>query len=243
MKASIDENLDGYAITSRREILFYLHQLINDGNQISVMFNEGRDNILTVLLDVDEEAGVLTLDAGSTEAVNQRFLASDRNFFVAMPSGIRNQFVAGKPWPVTYKKRPAFAVRVPKKYVRLQRRDYFRLVLPMMQRPSCIATLPSGEALRAAVVDIGLGGVGLEIAAPSLRGNLGDLVRQARLDLKGHGEVKTDFEIRFIGQNTRGAKKSIRLGCQIENLSPAQEQLLQRYITHVQREERARLGK
>jgi c-di-GMP-binding flagellar brake protein YcgR len=242
MKASSDENLDGYAITSRREILFYLHQLINDGNQISVMFNEGRDNILTVLLDVDEETGILTLDPGSSEAVNQRFLASDRNFFVAAPSGIRNQFVTGKPWPVTYKRRPAFAVRVPKKYVRLQRRDYFRLLLPMTQRPACTATLPSGETINASVIDIGLGGVGLEVDVSNLRCTLGDLVKQARLDLKSHGEVKTDLEIRFIGQNTRSAKKSVRLGCQFENLSPAQEQLLQRYITHVQREERARLG-
>lgn len=242
MTALTEENLDGFTITFRREILFYLRQLINDGDQVSVVFNEGRDTILTVLLEVDEEQGTLILDWGSNEEANQRFLGSERNFFVATPQGIRNQFLTGKPWKVTYKKRSAFAVRLPKKYVRLQRRDYFRLVLPMTQRLKCSFTLANGSTLEAVALDIGLGGVGLEVAAANVPCEVGESLSSATIELRNFGELKVNFEIRFVGHATRGAKQTMRLGCQFDNLTPAQEHLLQKYITQVQREERARLG-
>lgn len=242
MNGLTEENHDGFTITFRREIIFYLRQLINDGDQVSVIFNEGRDTILTMLLDVDEEKDMLTLDWGSSEEVNNRFLASERNFFVATPQGIRNQFISGKPWKVTYKKHPAFAVRLPKKYVRLQRRDFFRLVLPVTQRPKCSFTLANGTTLEAAALDIGLGGLGLEIAAAKVPCETGEVIANAKIDLKTFGELKVNFAIRFIGQMTRGIKQATRIGCQFDKLTSAQEHLLQKYITQVQREERARLG-
>ncbi len=242
MTGLTEENLDSFTIKYRQEIIFYLHELINNGAQVSVVFNEGRDTILTLLLDVDEEQGTLTLDWGSSDEVNQRFLSSERNFFVATPQGIRHQFLTGKPLQVTYKKRPAFAVQLPKKFVRLQRRDFFRLVLPMMQRPKCTVALPDGVILDTAVLDIGLGGVGLEVAAASVPCAAGEKIAEAKIQLKEFGELKVSFDVRYVDQATRGIKQSIRMGCQFEHLSPAQEHLLQKYITHVQREERARLG-
>ena len=242
MTAFSEEDLDSFTVTFRQEILFYLHQLINDGDQISVVFNEGKDSILTILLDVNEETGTLILDWGSTEEVNQRFLASERNFFVATPQGIRNQFMTGKPRQVTYKKRPAFAVSLPKKFVRLQRRDYFRLVLPMMQRPKCSIPFADGSVFDAVALDIGLGGIGLEVAAASVPCEIGTMITSAKIELKGFGDLQLNFEVRYLEAINRNAKKTTHMGCQFDHLSPAQEQLLQKYITHVQREERARLG-
>ena len=241
MTAFTEENLDGFTITFRREILFYLHQLINDSDQISAVFNEGKDTILTMLLDVDEDAGTLILDWGSNDELNKRFLASERNFFIATPQGIRNQFMTGKPRQVKYKGRPAFAVNLPKKYVRLQRRDYFRLVLPMTQRPKCTIPLPGGSTLAATVLDIGLGGLGLDVAADSLPCSSGDMISGARIELKNFGDLRMGFQIRHVEKIIRGGKKITRMGCQFDHLSPAQESLLQKYITQVQREERARL--
>ncbi len=243
MNAFSDENIDGFTITFRQEILFYLRQLINDGDQISVAFNEGRDTILTILLDVDEEAGTLIFDWGSSEEVNKRFLVSEKNFFVATPQGIRNQFVTGKPKQITYKKRPAFSVALPKKYVRLQRRDYFRLKLPMTQRPPCLFNLADGPTIEASVLDIGLGGLGLEVASSNVPCNIGDMVSGAKIHLNAVGDLSVNFAIRYVGKLQRGAKTTTHIGCQFDHLSPAQEQQLQKFITVVQREERARLGK
>ncbi|MBU0752799.1 MAG: flagellar brake protein [Gammaproteobacteria bacterium] len=243
--AAPQENLDDYTITFQREIVFYLHQLISDGDRISVMFNEGRDTLLTVLLDVDEAGNRLIFDWGGSEDGNRRFLRSERNIFVASPHGIRNQFVTGPAREVSYRKRRAFAVALPDKYIRLQRREFFRLVLPMMRRPPCRVLLgPPGEEQEHlfSVIDIGVGGVGLESSVTSLPLEIGQILPGAIIDLKGPSVLRLDLEVRYLGQLTRGIHQVGHIGCRFARLSPAQEHELQKFITQVQREERAKLG-
>jgi c-di-GMP-binding flagellar brake protein YcgR len=237
------DNLDAFTITFRREIVFYLRQLINDGERVSIMFNDGRDALLTVLLDVNEDANRLVFDWGGSEDSNQRFLRSERNIFVASPQGIRNQFITGPAREITYNKRRAFAVALPDKYVRLQRREFFRLVLPMTRRPPCRVTLgPQEQEQLLSVIDIGVGGVGLESPAASLPLAVGEILRGAMIDLKGPTVMRLDLEVRYVGTLTRGNHQVGHLGCRFVKLGAAQEHEVQKFITQVQREERAKLG-
>lgn len=237
------DNLDEFTITFRREILFYLRQLINEGTQVSIVFNEGQDTLLTVLLDVDEEKDTLIFDWGGSEETNRRFLRSEKNYFIASPMGVRNQFVTGPAREITYNKRRAFAVKLPDKYVRLQRREFFRLILPITQRPVCTLTSPEGKETKLEAVDIGLGGVALEVAALEIPCELGMVFPKARIDIKSQGILRVDLRICYRGEVTRGTRHVIRLGCRFDNLSHAQENELQKFITHVQREERAKMGR
>lgn len=241
MSLPIDQSVDAYTITFRREIVFYLRQLINDRDQISVSFNEGHDTILTILLHLDEEQSLLYFDWGSSEDVNKRFLQSERNFFVAMPAGIRNQFMCGKPQAVTYDKRPAFAVKLPEKYVRLQRREFFRLTLPMTQRPVCHITVED-KTMELSTVDIGIGGVGLETPSLLFPCELGMNFSDVRIEMKGFGDLQTELGIRYVGEITKGTKQLQRLGCVFLRLSSGQENLVQKFMAQIQREERAKLG-
>ena len=70
MTAFSEENLDDFSFTQRRDIVYHLRQLVEDGHQVSISFNEGRETILSILLDVNEENGLLIFDWGSSEAVN-----------------------------------------------------------------------------------------------------------------------------------------------------------------------------
>lgn len=237
------ENLDEFTLTFRREIVFYLRQLINDGDRVSIMFNEGRDALLTLLLDVDEEANRLVFDWGGSEETNRRFLKSERNIFVASPQGIRNQFTTGPAREISYKKRRAFAVALPERYVRLQRREFFRLVLPITRRPPCRARLgPQDQEFPFSVIDIGVGGVGLESPATSLPLTVGQVIPGAMIDLKGSAVMRVDLEVRYIGTLTRGNHEVGHIGCRFVKLSAAQEHEVQKFITQVQRDERAKLG-
>ncbi|MCK9283411.1 MAG: flagellar brake protein [Rhodocyclaceae bacterium] len=242
MSVLTDEHLDEFTITFRREILFYLRQLINDGVPVSISFNEGNETFLTMLLDVDEVRNILIFDWGGSEDVNTRFLKSEKNYFIARPQGIRNQFITGQAKEVTHRKRRAFAVKLPDKYVRLQRREFFRLSLPMSQRPPCTLRGPNDQTMTFETVDIGLGGVALEIPAITFPCDMGAVFPRSRIDLKNFGELQVDIKICYSGQITRGNKQLVRLGCHFENLNHVQENELQRFITHVQREERSKMG-
>lgn len=237
------EDHDEFTITSRREIVFYLRQLINDGERVSFMFNEGQDSILTILLDVDEENGLIYFDWGGSEETNGRFLKCQRCFFVASPQGVRNQFVAGTPQEVTYEGHRAFALPLPGKYLRLQRREFFRMVLPMTRRPPCRIQLGSPEVEHElSVIDIGLGGVALEAQVPTLPLTIGQVIPQAVIDLNGPQVMRFDLEVRYLGQVARGIRQAAFVGCKFRRVSAGQEQELQKFITQIQREERAKLG-
>lgn len=243
MSQNDTQDLDQYTLTNRREIIFYLNELINHHERVSVSFNEGRDVLLTLLLEVDDASNTLIFDVGGSKESNKRLLQSQRNYFIANPQGVRNQFFCGPVRETTWRNRLAFATNLPDRYVRLQRREFFRLMLPITRRPVCI--FKGGRPLRdwkMDVVDIGIGGVGLESAQADLPFSYRDLLVRAAIDLAPFGVLQTDLEVCHVDQVTRGGKLAGRLGCHFTRLTSGQEMMLQKFITQIQREEKARLG-
>lgn len=236
------EELEKFTTHNRREILFYLHQLINDGERISVMFDNGQENILTMLLDVDEANDKLIFDWGGSELTNHKLLQSGRNFFICTPHGVKNHFVTGLVRETTYKQRRAFITDLPDHYTRLQRREFFRLVLPMTRRPICTLRLPNGQSAQLLVVDLSIGGITAELPGASVPCEIGTTLPRASIDLKGIGKLEVDLLVRNARTVDRGGKIAGRIGCEYVKISHAMESQLQRFITDVQREERARLG-
>jgi len=237
------QELEQYTLTNRREIVFYLNELINHHERVSVSFNEGRDVLLTLLLEADTDRDTLIFDVGGSETINQRLLQSKRNFFVANPGGVRNQFLCGPVRETTWRNRRAFATNLPQSYVRLQRREFFRLILPITRRPKCV--FKGGRPLKdwvMEVVDIGIGGVGLESPQSPLPFGQRDVLAKASIDLQSFGVLQADLEVCHVAQLTLGNKIIGRLGCHFVRLSSGQEMMLQRFITQIQREEKARLG-
>ena len=236
------EELEKFSTKHRREILFYLHQLVSDGERVSVVFNEGSEMFLTVLLDIDEAQDQLIFDWGGSEETNQKLLKSVRNFFVCTPHGVRNQFITGAVRETAHQGRRAFVTNLPERYLRLQRREFFRLVLPLTRRPLC--NLPQGDAkpLQLTVIDISIGGVAMESPSATPPFEIGQRIPEAVIELKDGHMMQVELEVRNISPLQRGNKFVGRVGCQFIGLNHHDEHVLQRFITDVQREERARLG-
>jgi flagellar brake protein len=239
---TLTDELEKFTTTNRREVLFYLHQLINEGERITVIFDEGRETLLTVLLHIDETENMLVFDWGSSDETNLKLLRSERNFFVCTPHGVKNHFIAGPIYQTTYKQGPAFSTRLPESYTRLQRRDFFRLPLPMTLRPPCTIKQEDGTVLQLTVVDVSIGGIAAELPGGKLPFEAGQILKQASIELKGIGVLQVDLEVRNRSDVRRGDKVNGRIGCNFVKLSQAMENQLQRFITNVQRENRARLG-
>jgi c-di-GMP-binding flagellar brake protein YcgR len=150
--------------------------------------------------------------------------------------------MAGPIYEVAYQKRRAFSTRLPDHYTRLQRREFFRLVLPMTRRPPCVIRQEGKPVLNLSVVDISIGGVAAELPGGGLDIELGQILPKTRIDLKTIGTMEVDLQVANRAEIQRGGKPVSRIGCNFVKLSHAMENQLQRFITEVQREERARLG-
>lgn len=241
MSASAEENLDQYTTTSTREIAFNLRQLVHSGEPITVSFDEGRNAFLSMLLDVDEDLGLIYFDWSAADELNRQVLASPRNVFVCSPGGIRNQFVVGKTWRVDIDRKPAFAARLPDRYLRLQRREFFRLALPLSQRLQCAFATPANRRVVMYSSDIGIGGIGLVHTPPKLEIAAGTLLNSGQIDLgPSFGMIRSDLELRYTTVLEHGQKTTFRYGLRFANLASIHEVSLQRFLTHVQREIKAR---
>ena len=73
---------------------------------------------------------------------------------------------------------------------------------------------------------------------PAMGAEFGDV----RIEFKGFGDLRAPLAVRYAGEITKGTKQVKRLGCHFTKLSAAQENLVQKFMAHIQREERAKLG-
>ena len=137
-----EEEIERCTLSNRHEIVFQLKSLIKRGDRVSVIFQEGKQSFLTVLLDVSAKDGVFYFDIGGSNEINQAFLKVDHCSFTAFVDGIRIQFSVKGCRQAAWKGETVFAALLPTAMLRLQRRETFRVSLPSLNPYNCRIRLP-----------------------------------------------------------------------------------------------------
>ncbi len=234
-----DDDLERCTLNSPPDVLFELRNLVRQNEKISVIFDEGRKSFLTILIDASEKDGNLYFDIGGSEDVNQAFLRSERAVFVGVVGGIRIQFTVRGSRIATLGGEPAFAVALPKTLLRLQRRDAFRLLLPVTVPYRCRIRKGPDEAIVLPLYDISVGGVGFQVPAPPKLVSM-ERLTNSRLDLREGGLLSVTLEIRYVlAVQSRTDKPMWHIGCQFIKISPLNETLIQRFMARIEAERRA----
>ena len=237
-----------YLLYSRSEILAVLRSLIQKGAIITVHFDHGNSFLLTSMLALSTDNDGIIIDLGSNDEMNRRALLASNLIFTTIVDKVKVQFRVNKLSPVQHDGRPAFLGSVPETLLRLQRREYFRLSTPIANpiRFSAIAKRPDGSSLPIDVplLDISGGGVGLMVTldqAPLF--HRGDTLNDCKMALPDEGLLVVTLGVRnMFDVTTRSGSRYVRLGCEFIGLPPARLTLVQRYITRVERERKARLN-
>lgn len=227
-----------YLVQQHQEILRILRGLAHRHEMVSAFFNDGKELLLTVILDVDAEANRIILDCGANETLNKRILQATKIIFVTSLDGVKIQFVTNAIQPTTHAGRDAFSTNVPNQVLRLQRREYYRLTTPIVNPLKCEIPLGNGEKVEVPVADIGGGGIGMMIGhPPGFTLEVGTVFPGCRIHLPGIGTVETTLRIQSVFEVTlKNGNKVLRSGCQFIELRPAMQSMIQRYIIKLERE-------
>lgn len=233
-EAEIEER---FFITGSRPVAFLLASFARDGDAFSVQCDTGAV-FLTTLLAARPESNLLVVDCSGSEEANRQFLRSERNVFIGRPAGIHVQFVTGQGAEMMHDGRRAFAVRLPSKVLRLQRRDAFRIETPRIRPLIFYGRLPEGGLLSLPAHDISVAGMGLTASA------LPDAVQPGlRLPTCHFSLPQDDNDLLFAGtvrhvteQESRLGNRQWRVGLAFEDLPGTAEARIQRYITQIERE-------
>lgn len=235
-----------YLLYSRSEIIFVLRAVIRKGALLTVHFDSGKHSFLTALLAISEDGQWIYLDPGSDEEINKRALEASKLILTTMLDKVKVQFSLSGLMPSSEGQRQVFAGRMPETLLRLQRREYYRLTTPISNPLRCLMTVTRDggekEKLEALVVDISGGGIGFQV--PTALASLfepGREIADAKINLPDEGLIVTALCVRNAYNVTgKSGQAYLRVGCEFVNLPGTRLTMIQRYITRVERERKAR---
>ncbi|WP_035052751.1 flagellar brake protein [Andreprevotia chitinilytica] len=236
------DDIAQYRLTNPLEIGAVLRQLANRGDFVTVYFNEGRQFLLTRILEVDIRERTFSFDWGGSEHTNKALLLADRKLFVASPDGVKVQFALHDVSQAQFEGKPAFYADFPDDLIKLQRREFFRLETPF-GRPYKAAFSLEGSKFEINLHDLSLGGVGLRATQQdAAKLEIGMVLLQVHLDLGAGGVLAADLQIRSKRAIATHMGLQFQVGCQFVNLSRSAEANLQRLMAQLERERKALTG-
>lgn len=232
-------NYGEYLLHNRSDMLRILRQLLDHGSQITLFFNEGSDLLLSILLAVKDDE--LIFDYGANNETNQRALEAAKLFCVTQLDNVRVQFILRSIKSIMHEGHPAFRAALPDSVLRLQRREYFRLTVPLAHRLTCQIPLQDGHRIEVGVIDISGGGIAMVVPPDKARFEPGMEFPNCCIELPEVGAVTTTIRVLSLFEITlRNGSRVKRGGCQFINLPGSMANLIQRYIVKVERERKAR---
>ncbi|MES2831571.1 MAG: flagellar brake protein [Pseudomonadota bacterium] len=245
-QANQSEDLSPYQVHSRREILSLLRNIGEHKQLINMQGNQGGSAIVTSILDVDEDAGVVVLDCAQQEHTNEQLLASDTISFETALEQIRILFFVRGIRRCSYQDQPALQIDLPQSVVRLQRREFYRVPTPLAMPVSCSITIPkiSDTSIMSVTVtlqNVSGGGLALIDEHGVLDHTIGRIYRDCRIDLPGGTLVVASLELRNAQEiRLPNGRHVCRLGCLFVDLPHGMMTAVQRYISKLEREQNAR---
>jgi len=229
-----------FLLHGRSEVIFLLRELCGTGDRISLYFNDGRDSLPTQILAVEDDS--IVLDRSGDPAINQRALVADRLFAVTRHNKVRVQFTLSRLFETRHQDVAAFRSTLPESVLRLQRREFYRLALPVAESLKCRIPLDDGkEALTANIIDISGGGLAVMVPPQGMLLSEGMEFSNCRIDLPEVGMVAVRLEVRTLFELTMPSGVQVhRAGCQFVDLPGNMLTLVQRYVIKTERDRKAR---
>ena len=179
--------------------------------------------------------------------MNKKATQADRLMFTTSLDKVKIQFSLNHLEKADYEGNPSFRGELPESVLRLQRREYYRLETPIAAPLRCL--LPtlnadgSATMLETTILDISGGGIGVAVSAQSDQFANGNTFINSKINLPDEGELLVTLIVRnsFMVTTKTGANY-LRVGLEFVNLPGTRLSMIQRYITKIERERKARLS-
>ncbi len=226
-----------YLIHSKIEIQNMLRTIFERGTRAALYYNEGNSFVLTMLLDA--KADGIWIDPPSSAQDYRNIINSNKIIFVSTHNQAKVQFVTNEVMEVVVNERGAIFIPLPLQVLRLQRRDYYRLVAWPNNPLKCVfKQVPEQKPGKheITIMDISVGGVALVCQESVLELTPGNIYKNCEIELPNIGmlqatvQVKNTFEV-----TTRSGEIIHRAGCVFVNPDGYTTNLLQRYVVQMQR--------
>ena len=228
-----------FAVNSKNEILFLLRAIQKRNLLVNLDIPGSRQIVVTSIIAVNQSDNTLILDSARGDALNHELMSGKGAEFITQLDGVSITFSTGAVSLCEYEKMPALRISIPQSLIRLQRREHFRVPLPIARPIKCIVPSLSDENMEpitAHIVDIGGGGVAISESSGRLGIEPGKILPACRLLLPDSDVIVTALEVRNSAQiRLRNGAFQTRLGCKFIDLPNDMSAMLQRFVMMIER--------
>jgi c-di-GMP-binding flagellar brake protein YcgR len=241
-----------YLVKNPRLIVEHLTDLYKNRCIISAHFGADHASFLTIITEFDPKKNLLIVDGAPTELLNTQLLNSSEVLFHTQLDGIKVSFASNRIKKTMLEGRAAFEIGFPKAIYWLQRRQFFRVRIPMSHTESFFE-LSTGKSISQLVnpledtivfqlADLSING----FAAFNTSEEYAKLLIEhkefngCKFHLNDGNQDTISFIIKEVTESklTATNKQEQRIGCLFTNLTPQFESSIQRYMQFIERQKR-----
>ncbi|WP_164084912.1 flagellar brake protein [Pseudazoarcus pumilus] len=246
------EHFPDHLLHDPGEILLTLRRMNKQRVLLNAHIDAGSHRFVSAVLDCGPRG--LVLDVSPDEWLNTQAVASDFLTCSAQLDGVRIQFDLHEVTGVTWDDLPALFAPLPASILRLQRRQAFRMSVPMNNPVVCQVTVypqdcgdngdaagapPAARVVRPRVADVSMDGIALVFEADTLELAVGIELTDCLISLPDSDTAKVHLKVRNLHQTTNpNGVRNVRAGCEIVDMPARFTNQIQRYIFKIERERR-----
>lgn len=224
-----------------KEILAVLRDVVTRRSRVALYYNEDNNMVLTLLLAADETG--VWVDAAASPVDNRHIGRSHRIIFVSRHNQAKVQWVSTEVTQGLFQNMPAFFLPLPRKLLRLQRRNYYRLLNSEPAALKChirVHPQPARARNQMTVIDLSIGGLALVCVEDDIQLQVGKRYADCEIDLPGIGTIHPVIEVKSLFEVTgRDGEIKRRAGCEFHRLDGDTMMKLQRYVAQMQQQQLA----
>lgn len=233
-------DISSFSIQNSKQIISHLSLLVKNKCLLSARLGANNESYITTLLGINEKDNTVILDYGPKEELNQHILNAGKMAFDTEYRGIKVSFSGSALKKITYRGDPAFSMPIPKTLYWMQRREYYRVKSPLTKPSYCQLIIEGKKPVNLKLYDISLTGFAMLNVSKEVSDLLvtGKSVEQCKLILSEAGEGIISFEVcnKYI-INPDKLQKIQKIGCKFIKITRQVEEVIQRYMQQIQRED------
>lgn len=235
-----------YLIRSAKLVFGHLSDLVKKKCIISAHFGDHNQSFLTTIIDLDQKANLITLDVAPTELLNKQLLTSAKVLFRTEYEGIKVSFRGKSIKKSQSDGHPVLAMPIPDAIFWMQRRQYYRVKIPLSHKNSTCEIVFNTENADGStesqtkvfsLADISLSGFSFLNPDTTLADTLAPdtQITQCALFLNDGSRANVSFVVKNIN-NVRASPTTYqhRIGCQFTELPQVFENNIQRYMQEIE---------
>ncbi|HEX4917609.1 MAG TPA: flagellar regulator YcgR PilZN domain-containing protein [Limnobacter sp.] len=232
--------LKEFSLSAEPTVRRLLQTISEDEHEVYVYPDGSEPHFVTEVLKLDWDTGSMWLGTPYDKTLSAHCNSSTPFIAVAFPDGVKVQFNGLGLLHTPFEGTAALRIQIPKTVVRLQRRNYFRVVADEELNRQVGLTIPGMPAPHH-LVDISLAGCCFTIEAPQGIYCTGQPFPNAMLRLPdGEPPMRVNLEIRNV-KPLVDYPEQVQLGCEMKPVERGAERRLQRFLLATERRQRAML--